>query len=102
MDPVLEGLPEQDPIPGIDEKLQRQAAGSWRDLVNAWTAGDVSGVNGAAVALAGRVREMNPDAYPSVERLSWDNWYFEADQLTRGWLIYMFSIVLLLLGTIYR
>ncbi|MAC19746.1 MAG: hypothetical protein CMJ23_08780 [Phycisphaerae bacterium] len=102
LDVALEGLPEQDPIPGIDEKLQRQAAGSWRDLVNAWTAGDVSGVNGAAVALAGRVREMNPDAYPSVERLSWENWYFEADQLTRGWLIYMFSIVLLLLGTIYR
>lgn len=102
MDVALEGLPEQDPIVGIDEKLQRQAAGSWRDLVNAWTAGDVSGVNGAAVALAGRVREMNPDAYPSVERLSWENWYFEADQLTRGWLLYMFSIVLLLLGTIYR
>ena len=102
MDAVLEGLPEQDPIVGINEQLQRQAAGSWRDLVNAWTAGDVSGVNGAAVSLAGRVREMNPEAYPSVERLAWENWYFEADQLTRGWLIYMFAIVLLLLGTIYR
>ena len=102
MDPVLEGLPEQDPVAGIDEKLQRQAASSWRDLVNAWTAGDVSGVNGAAVALAGRVREMNPEAYPSADRLAWENWYFEADQLTRGWLLYMFAIVLLLLGTIYR
>ncbi len=101
-DAALEGLPDQQPIMGIDPGLQRKAAGAWRDLVNAWTAGDVAGVNGAAVELAGRVREMNPQAYPSVDRLAWENWYFEADQLTRGWLLYMFAIVLLLLGTIYR
>ena len=38
----------------------------------------------------------------SPTRLAWENWYFESDQLTRGWLLYMASIIFLLLGTVYR
>ncbi len=101
-DAALEGLPEQSPIPGIDEARQRQAAGAWRDLVNAWSAQDAAGINAAGTSLAQTLRSMNPEAYPSSERLSWENWYFEADQLTRGWLLYMFSIIFLLLGVVYR
>ncbi|MDG2022244.1 MAG: cytochrome c biogenesis protein CcsA [Phycisphaerales bacterium] len=101
-DAALEGLPEQSPIPGIDEAGQRQAAGAWRDLVNAWSAQDAVGINAAGTTLAGTLRSMNPEAYPSSERLTWENWYFEADQLTRGWLLYMFSIIFLLLGVVYR
>ncbi len=101
-DAALEGLPEQSPIPGIDEAGQRQAAGAWRDLVNAWSAQDAVGINAAGTTLAGTLRSMNPEAYPSSERLRWENWYFEADQLTRGWLLYMFSIIFLLLGVVYR
>jgi len=101
-DAALEGLPEQAPIAGIDEAGQRQAAGAWRDLVNAWSAQDAAGINAAGVTLSRTLRTMNPEAYPSAERLSWENWYFEADQLTRGWLLYMFSIIFLLLGVVYR
>jgi len=101
-DAALEGLPEQTPIAGLDEATQRHLAGAWRDLVNAWSAQDAAAVNAAVAVMAEDARSLNPAAYPSVERLSWENWYFEADQLTRGWLLYMFSIVLLLLGTVYR
>ncbi|MAB70968.1 MAG: hypothetical protein CMJ54_00495 [Planctomycetaceae bacterium] len=102
LDPELAGLPEQEPIPGIDPELQRQAATAWRELVNAWTAEDASGVEAASVTLSETMRAMNAAAYPPVARLAWENWYFEADQLTRGWLIYMASIVFLLLGVVYR
>ena len=101
-EPDLQGFPPQDPIPGIDESKQRNAADAWRDLVNAWNVQDAPGVDAAAVRLAENLRQANPEAYPSVDRLAWENWYFENSQLTRGWLIYMFSIVFLLLGTIYR
>jgi cytochrome c-type biogenesis protein CcsB len=101
-DAALEGLPEQAPIFGIDEAGQRQAAGAWRDLVNAWSAQDSVGINAAATSLSASLRAMNPEAYPSSSRLGWENWYFEADQLTRGWLLYMFSIIFLLLGVVYR
>ena len=101
-DAALEGLPEQAPISGIDEAGQRQAAGAWRDLVNAWSAQDSVGINAAATSLSASLRAMNPEAYPSSSRLGWENWYFEADQLTRGWLLYMFSIIFLLLGVVYR
>ena len=101
-DAVLEGLPDQSPIPGLDPDGQRQAAGAWRNLVNAWSEGDASGVNASAAILATTIRQLNAADYPSTKRLSWENWYFEADQLTRGWLFYMLSIILLLLGAIYR
>ena len=102
IDPELAGLPEQEPIPGIAPELQRRAATAWRELVNAWTAEDAAGVEAASVTLSETMREMNAAAYPPVARLAWENWYFEADQLTRGWLIYMASIVFLLLGVVYR
>ena len=102
LEAALEGLPPQDPIAGLDEAEQRRAAGAWRELVNAWNASDAEAVNAAAATLGDSLRTLNPEAYPSVERLSWENWYFEADQLTRGWLFYMLAIILLLLGTVYR
>ena len=102
LDPELAGLPEQEPIPGIAPELQRQAATAWRELVNAWTAEDAAGVEAASLTLSETMRAMNASSYPPVARLAWENWYFEADQLTRGWLIYMASIVFLLLGVVYR
>ena len=102
VDLALEGLPEQSPIAGLDEAKQRTAAAAWRDLVNAWNGQDAPAVNAAAILLADSMRELNPAAYPSTERLAWENWYFESDQLTRGWLLYMASIIFLLLGTVYR
>ena len=102
LDAALEGLPDQPPITGLDEARQRRAAGAWRDLVNAWSESNPEGVNASAKTLATTLRELNPEGYPSVERLSWENWYFKANQLTRGWLFYMLSIILLLLGAVYR
>ena len=101
-DVALEGLPEQFPILGLDDARQRETAKAWRELVNSWNASDVAGVNTAAVTLGVGLRALNDEAYPSAERLAWENWYFEADQLTRGWLFYMLAIILLLLGTVYR
>lgn len=101
-DLALEGLPDQLPIGGLDDATQRRAAGAWRDFVNAWSESDPEGVNASAKVLSSTLRELNPEGYPSVERLAWENWYFQVDQLTRGWLFYMLSIILLLLGAVYR
>ena len=48
------------------------------------------------------VPSVNPSLYPSESRLSWESWYFRNHQLTRIWLVYMLSLILLLLGLVYR
>jgi len=89
-------------IPGIDEARQREVAAQWRSMVTAWKRGDVDGVNAAVRALADALPTLVPQAYPSVERLSWEGWYFRNGNLSRTWLVFLASAVLLLLHVVYR
>ena len=45
---------------------------------------------------------MNPSIYPSAERLQWESFYFQWGHLTWVWIIYLFSIALLLMWMVYR
>ncbi|MDG2030390.1 MAG: cytochrome c biogenesis protein CcsA [Phycisphaerales bacterium] len=95
-------LQSQITIEGLDDEQQAAIAGDWLDLGNAWVRGDAPGVNAASFSLAQRLAEVNPELYPERARLGWESWYFRNDQLTRVWLVYMLSVILLLLGLVYQ
>ncbi|MBL9119869.1 MAG: cytochrome c biogenesis protein CcsA [Phycisphaerae bacterium] len=93
---------QRPPLTDIDLALQANIADAWRALVNAWTNVDANGVNAATASLAELLPKVAPDLYPNQNRLEWEQWYFVKDQLTRTWIVYMFSLVLLLIGFVYR
>ena len=95
-------LRAQPTLPGIDADQQQRVAEAWHDLYTSWIEGDASGVNAAALDLNAQLAEVNPTLYPDRGRLAWESWYFRKDQLTRTWLVYMFSVILLLLGLVYQ
>jgi cytochrome c-type biogenesis protein CcsB len=45
---------------------------------------------------------VNEAIYPDRARLAWENWYFDNDQMTRTWLVYLLAIIPLLLAVVYR
>lgn len=89
-------------IEGIDPALQREIRRSWRDLVTAWQAGDAEATSEAAATLAAKLPRVNPEIYPDQARLSWEHWYFQQGNLTWIWLVYLASVVILLVGSVYR
>ena len=101
-DPEAPQLQPQVTIEGLDDAQQARIAGAWFELGDSWVNGDSAGVNGASARLAAELAEVNPDLYPERARLGWESWYFQNDQLTRIWLVYMLSVILLLLGLVYQ
>ncbi|MFO0829613.1 MAG: cytochrome c biogenesis protein CcsA [Phycisphaerales bacterium] len=99
-----EGVDPSKGVEGLDPALQSNVADAWRTLVNAWLAQDAPGVTAASTQLAELLPKLasGSDIYPDQSRLSWEYWYFQKDQLTSGWLVYMGSVILLLLGLVYR
>lgn len=90
------------PIPGLDEEGQRKVAGYWKAVVEGWSDTDPAKVNSALASLALALPALNPTAYPDGQRLQWESWYFANGNLVWIWLIYALSVVLLLLGVVYR
>ena len=83
---------------GTDEPV----ASTWLKLQQAWAAEDAPAVNAALVELTSAVRAINPAVYPSADRLQWESFYFQWGHLTWVWIIYLFSIALLLMWMVYR
>lgn len=71
------------------------------DLSDAWRSADAERVNAVAAELSAALIELNPDLYPSTTKLEWESWYFRAKNLVWVWMIYLVSVVLLLLSTVY-
>ena len=92
----------QPTLPSLDPETQQAIAQSWQRLYEGWNAGDVDEVNQSISFLTRVIPEINPTIYPSISRLSWESWYFRNHQLTRVWLVYMLSVILLLLGLVYQ
>ncbi len=90
------------PLEGIDPATQRACAGAWKALVEGWSNGNAAEVNRSVAALAQLLPTMNPAAYPDASRLQWESWYFANGNLSRIWLVYALSVVLLLLAIVYR
>jgi cytochrome c-type biogenesis protein CcsB len=93
---------QRPPLSDVDLGLQANIADAWRALVTSWTTADANGVNTATASLAELLPKVAPDLYPNQNRLAWEQWYFVKDQLTRTWILYMFSLVFLLAGFVYR
>ncbi len=77
-------------------------AEAWADLQGAWLQGEVSGVNSAAERLAGALRSVNPDVYPSAARLRAESLYFQWDGFTWGWIFFVLAVAVLLMWVVYR
>ena len=92
----------QPTLSSLDPESQQALAQSWQRLYQAWNDGDVGQVNQSIAYMTRVIPEINPEVYPSSNRLSWESWYFRNHQLTRVWLIYMLSVILLLLGLVYQ
>jgi cytochrome c-type biogenesis protein CcsB len=90
------------PVTDIDQAVQVKIADAWRTLFVAWGRGDADGVNAGIRTLAEILPTVSPSLYPSQQRLWWEHWYFEQDQLTRIWLVFLASVVFLLLWIVYR
>ena len=95
-------LRPQPTLEGLDPEQQDRVARSWHDLYTSWVEGDSAGVNAASIELNAQLAGINPVLYPERSRLAWESWYFRNHQLTRIWLVYMFSVILLLLGVVYQ
>ena len=94
------------PWTGLDD-LSGMAPGDeissgWLNLQSAWLAEDAPAVNKAIVELATSLQLRSPEIYPSAERLQWESFYFQWSHLTWVWIIYLFSIALLLMWIVYK
>ncbi len=96
------GVPGREPAPFADEGLQRALAADWVALRDAWRDEDVLGVNTAVARLGALLPTFNAALYPDAARLGWESWYFRANNMTWIWLIYLGSVVVLLMGIVYR
>ncbi len=93
-----------DPASGFnpDPKLVSEARNEWIRLVNAWRAEDAPVVNESLAKFCDLLPRFNPAVFPNQSRLAWETWYFNSNNLTWVWLIYLASIVFLLMAVVYR
>lgn len=75
---------------------------AWADLQAAWLAGDAPGVHTAAATLASTLRGVNPEVYPSAERLRAESVYFQWRGFTWGWIFFVLAVAVLLMWVVYR
>jgi len=77
-------------------------AEAWAALQGAWLRGDAVGAHEAAAAFATALRAINPDIYPSVERLRAESLYFQWRGFTWGWIFFVLAVAVLLMWVVYR
>lgn len=98
-----EGEPDAaPPIPGMSPDEQAALAQAWDAFAAAWRAEDASGVSAASAQLDTLLHAVNPALYPASERLAWESRYFQMNNFTWVWIVYLGSVTLLLMGVVYR
>jgi cytochrome c-type biogenesis protein CcsB len=96
------GLPSLPTIEGLDPAVASTIRREWRDFVEGWMGGDAARVNASLAALVATLPGVNADLYPERGRLAWEHWYFEQNNLTWIWLVYLGSTAILLIAVVYR
>jgi cytochrome c-type biogenesis protein CcsB len=86
----------------VEEDPTSPVAAAWINLQSTWIAGDVDGVSQSAAALATTLRSVNPDVYPSADRLRTESMYFQWRGFTWGWIFYVLAVAVLLMWVVYR
>lgn len=74
------------------------ARGHYVELQQAWASQDAEAVNASLTALSETLPAIEPELYPSHDRLSWESWYFKSYSMTWVWMLYVPSVVLLLMA----
>ncbi len=97
-----EGEAAAAPIPGMSPDEQKALADTWDAFATAWIAEDAPAVSAASAQLDTLLHAVNPSLYPSTERLAWESRYFQLNNFTWVWIIYLASVTLLLMGIVYR
>ena len=64
--------------------------------------GDAPKVNASLASLVAALPGVNAELYPERSRLAWEHWYFEQNNLTWIWLVYLASTAILLIAVVYR
>ena len=100
--PLRPGDPEGPDPDSVHADTWRDEVGAVRsqyvDLQRAWAAEDAVAVNAALAALQTSLPAIEPELYPSHDRLSWESWYFKSKSMTWVWVLYVPSVVLLLMA----
>ncbi len=86
----------------VEEDPTSPVATAWSDLQSSWLAGDDAGVSAAATTLATTLRSVNPEIYPSAERLRAESMYFQWSGFTWGWIFFVLAVAVLLMWVVYR
>ncbi|MCH2140307.1 MAG: cytochrome c biogenesis protein CcsA [Phycisphaerales bacterium] len=86
----------------VHDSPDSPVATSWMALQNAWLDGDADGVSKAAATLAQSLRSINPEVYPSPERLRAESMYFQWRGFTWGWIFFVLTVAVLLMWIVYR
>ena len=94
---------EDEPLPGVAPELASELRTKWAELVTAWREQrDPAKVNRALADFAAILPRVAPDVYPAPVRMLLESWYFKAHHMTWVWIIYLFSMALLLMAVVYR
>ncbi len=96
------GLPTLPTIDGLDPEVATTIRRAWRGFVEGWMNGDAATVNASLSSLVEALPGVNAELYPERSRLAWEHWYFEQNNLTWIWLVYLASTAILLIAVVYR
>ena len=96
------GLPTLPMIEGLDPEVASTIRREWRGFVEGWMNGDAPKVNASLASLVAALPGVNAELYPERSRLAWEHWYFEQNNLTWIWLVYLASTAILLIAVVYR
>jgi cytochrome c-type biogenesis protein CcsB len=88
-------------VPGMAPDLSASLSAGWNELRMAWGARDATRANTALVSLATDLEKVEPSLYPSLERRSWESWYYRSHKMTWVWLFYFFALPFLLIAVVY-
>lgn len=90
-------------LAGLDPAKLSLLRESWSDFVLAWRRHtDPREASEALATFCSLLPTINPDVYPSQDRMKWESWYFSTGAMTWVWLIYLLSIIFLLMSVVYR
>ncbi len=87
---------------GFDTSLRSALRTNWADFEKAWRNLDADAANRALADFCAPLATINPAAYPSTQKLSFESMYFKNKGFLWVWLVYLLASVFLLGGVIYK
>lgn len=100
---ALEGSagPNSD-LGGLDDATRTRLSTLWQQARASWVAGDAKAASSALNSLAAALAMIEPAAYPSQTKLTLEHWYYSKNKLIWIWMVYLLSVALLLMASVYR